>query len=87
MGTLSSELGPLVEHVADQPRVYADANLPNGTTSDEYHSFDNLSFSSYEVEQTSFHDKFPYALKNEKLKGSTFNQDGQPDPHQDEGHK
>lgn len=30
MGTLSSELGPLVEHVADQPRVYADANLPNG---------------------------------------------------------
>ena len=30
MGTLASELGPLVEHVADQPRVYADANLPNG---------------------------------------------------------
>lgn len=30
MGTLSSELGPLVEHVADQPRVYADANLPRG---------------------------------------------------------
>ena len=30
MGTLSSELGPLVEHVADQPRVYADANMPNG---------------------------------------------------------
>jgi len=30
MGTLSSELGPLVEQVADQPRVYADANLPNG---------------------------------------------------------
>ena len=30
MGTLSSELGPLVEHVANQPRVYADANVPNG---------------------------------------------------------
>ena len=30
MGTLSSELGPLVEQSADQPRVYADANLPNG---------------------------------------------------------
>ena len=30
MGTLASELGPLVEHAADQPRVYADANLPNG---------------------------------------------------------
>lgn len=30
MGTLSSELGPLVEQVADQPRVYADANMPNG---------------------------------------------------------
>ena len=30
MGTLSSELGPLVEHAADQPRVYADANVPNG---------------------------------------------------------
>jgi hypothetical protein len=30
MGTLSSELGPLVEQVADQPRVYADANIPNG---------------------------------------------------------
>jgi hypothetical protein len=30
MGTLSSELGPLVEQVADQPRVYADANVPNG---------------------------------------------------------
>ena len=30
MGTLSSELGPLVERVADQPRVYADANVPNG---------------------------------------------------------
>ena len=30
MGTLSSELGPLVEQVANQPRVYADANLPKG---------------------------------------------------------
>jgi hypothetical protein len=30
MGTLSSELRPLVEEVADQPRVYADANVPNG---------------------------------------------------------
>jgi hypothetical protein len=30
MGTLSSELGPLVERVANQPRVYADANMPNG---------------------------------------------------------
>jgi hypothetical protein len=30
MGTLSSELGPLVERVASQPRVYADANMPNG---------------------------------------------------------
>jgi hypothetical protein len=29
MGTLSSELGPLVEQAA-QPRVYADANLPSG---------------------------------------------------------
>jgi hypothetical protein len=30
MGTLSSELGPLVEQVADRPRVYADANVPSG---------------------------------------------------------
>ncbi len=30
MGTLSSELGPLVEQSAGQPRVYADANIPNG---------------------------------------------------------
>ena len=30
MGTLSSELGPLVERVASQPRVYADANMPCG---------------------------------------------------------
>jgi hypothetical protein len=33
MGTLSSELGPLVERVANQPRVYADANMPNGVVS------------------------------------------------------
>jgi Domain of unknown function (DUF5615) len=30
MGTLSSELGPLIGETADQPRVYADANLPLG---------------------------------------------------------
>jgi uncharacterized protein DUF5615 len=30
MGTLSSELGPIVEASAGQPRVYADANVPNG---------------------------------------------------------
>jgi hypothetical protein len=30
MGTLSSELGPYVSRVAQQPRVYADANIPNG---------------------------------------------------------
>jgi hypothetical protein len=30
MGTLSSELGPLVERTAQQPRVYADANVPLG---------------------------------------------------------
>ena len=30
MGTLSSELGPLLERVPSQPRVYADANIPNG---------------------------------------------------------
>jgi hypothetical protein len=30
MGTLSSELGPLVEQTANQPRVYADANVPLG---------------------------------------------------------
>jgi hypothetical protein len=33
MGTLSSELGPFVERVANQPRVYADANMPNGVVS------------------------------------------------------
>ncbi len=30
MGTLSSELGPHVERVASEPRVYADANMPYG---------------------------------------------------------
>jgi hypothetical protein len=30
VGTLSSELGPHVARVADAPRVYADANVPNG---------------------------------------------------------
>jgi Domain of unknown function (DUF5615) len=30
MGTLSSELGPHVERLVGQPRVYADANIPNG---------------------------------------------------------
>jgi hypothetical protein len=30
MGTLSSELGPIVEQSANQPRVYADANVPLG---------------------------------------------------------
>jgi len=30
MGTLSSELGPIVDATAGQPRVYADANVPNG---------------------------------------------------------
>ena len=30
MGTLSSELGPFVEHIVNQPRVYADANMPSG---------------------------------------------------------
>jgi hypothetical protein len=33
MGTLSSELGPLVEQRAHQPRVYADANMPSGVVS------------------------------------------------------
>ena len=31
MGTLSSELGPHIERLIEQPRVYADANIPNGT--------------------------------------------------------
>lgn len=30
MGTLSSALGPFVEQIANQPRVYADANMPSG---------------------------------------------------------
>jgi hypothetical protein len=30
MGTLSSELGPHLERIVEQPRVYADANMPNG---------------------------------------------------------
>jgi hypothetical protein len=30
MGTLSSELGPVVDALAGQPRVYADANIPLG---------------------------------------------------------
>ena len=30
MGTLSSELGPIAEHVSERPRVYADANVPAG---------------------------------------------------------
>ena len=33
MGTLSSELGPVAEAVADRPRVYADANVPAGIIS------------------------------------------------------
>ncbi|HET7218679.1 MAG TPA: DUF5615 family PIN-like protein [Vicinamibacterales bacterium] len=30
MGTLSSELGPHIERIVQAPRVYADANIPNG---------------------------------------------------------
>ena len=30
MGTLSSELGPVIAHGNGAPRVYADANIPNG---------------------------------------------------------
>ena len=30
MGTLSSELGPHAARIATEPRVYADANIPNG---------------------------------------------------------
>jgi Domain of unknown function (DUF5615) len=30
MGTLSSELGPHVERLVAEPRVYADANIPTG---------------------------------------------------------
>jgi predicted nuclease of predicted toxin-antitoxin system len=31
MGTLSSELGDYAQRLAQQPRVYADANVPSGT--------------------------------------------------------
>src|SRR5258708_34240954 len=34
MGTLSSELGSIVDASAGQPRVYADANVPNGVVGD-----------------------------------------------------
>ena len=30
MGTLSSELGPHVARASSMPRIYADANIPNG---------------------------------------------------------
>lgn len=30
MGTLSSELGPHIDRIVREPRVYADANIPNG---------------------------------------------------------
>ena len=30
MGTLASELGPHVETLTSQPRIYADANVPAG---------------------------------------------------------
>jgi uncharacterized protein DUF5615 len=30
MGTLSTELGPVADEVAEGPRVYADANIPAG---------------------------------------------------------
>jgi hypothetical protein len=30
MGTLSSELGPHLARVVEQPRIYADANIPSG---------------------------------------------------------
>ena len=30
MGTLSEELGPVVERLVAQPRIYADANVPSG---------------------------------------------------------
>src|SRR6188768_2416310 len=33
MGTLSSELGPHVERLMERPRIYADANIPNGVVS------------------------------------------------------
>jgi len=33
MGTLSSELAPLANQTASGPRIYADANIPNGVVS------------------------------------------------------
>jgi len=33
MGTLSSELGPIVDASRGKPRVYADANVPSGVVS------------------------------------------------------
>src|SRR6185369_16973682 len=33
MGTLASELGPHVERLTGQPRVYVDANVPTGLVS------------------------------------------------------
>ena len=30
MGTLSSELNPIAARLTDQPRIYADANMPSG---------------------------------------------------------
>jgi len=30
MGTLASELGPHAERIAEQPRIYVDANMPAG---------------------------------------------------------
>jgi hypothetical protein len=33
MGTLSSELGPHIARAAVGPRIYADANIPNGVVS------------------------------------------------------
>ena len=33
MGTLSTELGPHVERLVERPRIYADANIPNGVVS------------------------------------------------------
>jgi hypothetical protein len=33
VGTLSSELGPIAQELADSPRVYVDANVPAGLVS------------------------------------------------------
>jgi len=33
VGTLSSELGPIAQELADAPRVYVDANVPSGLVS------------------------------------------------------